>query len=285
MNRRFIITETEKKHIKNLYNISEQDFSKGEEIAKGFFDLVKQKLKEPSSSSSSSEPSSSSSSFDSGTSDSKTEYDTTSSGDNWMDVTKKVIKKFEGGYWNPECSKYPGSKHPGKTGMYSRSGETMFGLDREAGRIESVSPDGAKFFARIDEEKKKLGMDEFCRIWRWNYIPEEPLKTELMDLAAKTMKFLYERNASNFFKGKTREVVEASKPLLLHFSYATWNGPGFFQKFAQTMNQAIEAGKPMKELIQIAKDDRVKRIGGAWAKATQNVNAAIDAEASAQGIT
>lgn len=283
MNKRFIITEAEKKRIKTLYNISEQDLSQGEEIAKGFLDLVKQKLKNPSSSSSSSDISSNNiSTSDSGSKE--TEYDTTSTGDNWMDVTKKVIRKFEGGYWNPVCSKYPGSKHPGKTGMYSRSGETMFGLDREAGNIENVSADGKRFFQRIDEEKKKLGMDEFCRIWRWNYIPEEPLKSELTDLAAKTMKFLYEKNASAFFKGKTREVVEASRPLLLHFSYATWNGPGFFQKFAQTINQAIQEGKPMKELIQIAKDDRVKRIGGAWAKGTQNVNAAIDAEASAQGI-
>lgn len=283
MNKRFIITEAEKKYIKSLYNISEET-SQGEEIAKGFLDLVKQKLKEPPSSSSSSEPSSSSSSSDSGTSNTKTEYETTSTGDNFMDVTKKVIQKFEGGYWNPECSKYPGSKHPGKTGMYSRSGETMFGLDREAGNIENVSPEGKRFFQRIDEEKTKLGMDEFCRVWRWNYIPEEPLKSELMDLAAKTMKGLYDKNASTFFKGKAREVVEASRPLLLHFSYATWNGPGFFQKFAKTINQAIEEGKPMKELIQIAKDDRVKRIGGAWAKGTERVNAAIDAEASAQGI-
>lgn len=275
MSRRFIITETEKKHIKNLYNISEQDLSNGEKIAKGFLELVKQKLKEPSSSSSSS---------DSGTSDTKTEYATTSSGDNFIDITKKVIQKFEGGYWNPECSKYPESKHPSKTGMYRRSGETMFGLDREAGKIENVSPEGKQFFGRIDEEKRKLGMDEFCRTWRWNYIPKEPLKSELMDLAAKTMKGLYDKNASNFFKGKTREVVDASRPLLLHFSYATWNGPGFFKNFAKTINQAIEEGKPMKELIQIAKDDRVKKIGGDWASATQKVNAAIDAEASAQGI-
>lgn len=273
--RKLIISEEEQKHIKNLYKINEID---AEKVVTGLFQMAQDYASGKRGGMETT----------SDDSEEKTDYSdepSSSTGDNWMDVTRKVIKEFEGGYWNPECAKYPGSKHPTKTGMYKRSGETMFGLDREAGNIENVSSDGKKFFEVIDNEKRKLGMDEFCRVWKWNYIPSDPLKSELIDLAAKTMKSLYEKNANNYFKGKTRNVVENSKPLLLHFSYATWNGPGFFKKFANTINQAIEQGKPMKELIQLAKNDRTEKLGGAWAQATQKVNRAIDSEATSEGLS
>lgn len=272
--RKFIISEEEQKHIKKLYNINEID---AEKVVSGLFQMAQDYA------------SGKRGGMETTPDDSEEKVDysdepSVSTGDNWMDVTKKVIKDFEGGYWNPECAKYSGSKHPSKTGMYERSGETMFGLDREAGNIENVSSDGRKFFELIDDEKRKLGMEQFCKTWKWNYIPNEPLKGELIELAAKTMKSLYDKNAANYFKGKTRNVVENSKPLLLHFSYATWNGPGFFKKFANSINTAIEEGKPMKELIEIAKNDRTNKLGGAWASATQKVNRAIDAEASSEGI-
>lgn len=271
MTKKFIITESEKNQIRQLYQINEIDSEK-----------VLQALAQFVDSASSSKPNDTDSDV---SNKSETDYDTSSSsGDNWMDVTKKVIAKFEGGYWNPKCAKYPGSKHPSQTGMYRNSGETMFGLDRKAGNIQKVSSDGKRFFDRIDDEKKKLGMKEFCRVWKWNYIPEDPLKSELMDLAAKTMKTLYESNASNFFKGKTRKVVESSRPLLLHFSYATWNGPKFFKDFAKTVNKAIEEGKPIDEIVDIVKQDRTNSIGGAWAEGTKRVNAAIDQEASIDGV-
>jgi hypothetical protein len=193
----------------------------------------------------------------------------------WMNVTKKVIDNFEGGYWNYwECKNHPWHS------MYKKSGETMFGLDREAGDIENAVPnEGKQFFGVIDKEKQRMGMESFCNKWKWNYGGGE-LREKLLDLAARIMKNLYDKNAGIFFKGDTKKVVESSKPLMLHFSYATWNGPGFFKNFADSINQGVKDGLPIRKLVKIAKEDRKNKFAGTyWAQATEKVNAAIDDEA------
>jgi hypothetical protein len=42
----------------------------------------------------------------------------------------------------------------------------------------------------------------------------------------------------------------------MHFSYATWNGSGFFQKFAKSLNDKVKEGKSDNELIRQAIADR-----------------------------
>jgi hypothetical protein len=42
----------------------------------------------------------------------------------------------------------------------------------------------------------------------------------------------------------------------MHFSYASWNGPGFFQKFAKSLNDKVKEGKSDSELIKQAISDR-----------------------------
>lgn len=279
--KKIIITENQYKFLEKNYRITEE--TENEKIFGKFLSMVKDSGKQKSKSDSQGDDMS----FDLDD-NSKTDYSSTKGSnvdDNWMGVTKKVIEKFEGGYWNPVCAKYPRTRHPTKTGAYSRSGETMFGLDREAGNIENSSTEGRQFFARIDQEKQKLGEEQFCNTWVWNYIPPEPLKSELVDLAARTMKKFYDSNAKNFFKGNTKNVVESSRPLLLHFSYATWNGPGFFQKFANTINKGVEEGKSIKTLINLAKQDRINNIGGYWAEGSKRVNTAIDQEAQIDGVS
>lgn len=41
-------------------------------------------------------------------------------------------------------------------------------------------------------------------------------------------------------------------------TYATWNGPGYFKKFATDLAQAIKQGKSDKELIDVAIQSRGK---------------------------
>jgi hypothetical protein len=274
MSKKLIITENEKNRIKSLYNISEQGVNPLDVIfqtaMKRFDDFKSGKI------TSDSDEEDTDSDLDS---ESSTSYKSSGKGD-FNEITKKVIENFEGGYWNPECARYPGSKHPAKTGMYSRSGETMFGLDREAGRIEDVSSDGRKFFKLIDDQKEKLGMENFCKKWTWNYRGGD-IKNELLNLAVKTMKSLFEKYSKNYLSEKARNIVNNSNPLLLHFSYATWNGPGFFKDFANSINKAVNDGKSEKELVKIAKSDRDRRFsGGAWAKANEKVKSLIDKEAS-----
>ena len=93
------------------------------------------------------------------------------------------------------------------------------------------------------------------------------------------MKSLFDKNVRSYLSDKAKKVVESSRPLLLHFSYATWNGPGFFKDFAKSINKAIDEGKSEKDLIKIAKSDRDRRFGGgSWAKANEKVKSLIDKE-------
>lgn len=241
MSKRFIITEDEKTNIKKLYNISEQGIIN---IALNAADeYIKQQFSKPGGPTFDN-PSTSNTSQ---TNDSNLNSTSTGSVDSkWDKITKKVIDEFEGGYWNPKCG------HTTK-GM-GISTETMFGLDRYNGKIEST-PEGKEFFKIIDNEKTKLGLKPFCNTWKWNYRGgnlEDTLKT----LASKIMKRQYDSNSKNYFSPELRKRVEANDRLLMHFSYACWNGPGYFQKFAKKIDDSIKSGKSDSELINQAISDR-----------------------------
>lgn len=281
MTKKILISESEKKRIKELYTLSEAKIMGMDTDAflnqlKSMFDPSKPQSSKDDSSSEKKSDLTDKSTEDKSSSTEKSddkEGVNASGSDDFMTITKKVIDNFEGGYWNHwQCKSHP------YTSMFNRSGETMFGLDRKAGNIENISSDGKEFFKIIDDEKKKLGMSEFCKKWKWGYRGGE-LEGKLKDLAAKIMKGQYEKNMSAFVNDEeTKKRIESNKGLILHMSYATWNGPGFFKKFARKLKDAVKKGKSNKELVQIAKDDRTASIGGAWAKGTQKVNNMIDKE-------
>jgi len=181
-------------------------------------------------------------------------------GVDFMEITKKVIDKMEGGYWhgstpkNVETSKLGiCSNHP--KGSMGKSTETMFGLDRYNGNIEKT-PEGQEFFNIIDNEKKQLGMPKFCEKWKWLYRGGDK-ETQLKELAATIMKNSFDRNMNNFVKNtETKKRILNNPSLLFHMSYATWNGSGFFKKFANSLDNAIKQGKSDQELIDIAIQDR-----------------------------
>lgn len=200
----------------------------------------------------------------------KTPTDTSSSettissggGGNFMDITKKVIENFEGGYWNPFCPSHP------KGGM-GRSTETLFGLDRYNGNIESTS-EGKEFFRIIDDEKRAMGatssgsgsgmrwsnMDRFCKKWKWNSRGGDK-EQKLKELAASIMKKRFDSHMSSFVRDpKTRQKIMNNDGLLIHMSYATWNGSGFFKKFADKLQQGVKQGMTDKQLIDLAVQSR-----------------------------
>jgi len=244
MSKRFIITEDEKTNIKKLYNISEQGIIN---IALNAADeYIKQQFSKPggptfNNSSTSNTPSTPSTPSTSQTNDSNLNSTSTGSVDSkWDKITKKVIDEFEGGYWNPKCG------HTTK-GM-GKSTETLFGLDRYNGNIEST-PEGKEFFRIIDNEKTKLGIEQFCKTWKWNYRGGN-LEDKLKTLASKIMKYQYDYNSKNYFSPELRKRVESNDRLLMHFSYASWNGPGYFQKFAKSLEGGVKSGKSDEELIK-----------------------------------
>jgi len=243
MGNKLIITESEKKKIKEMYNIKEQTFMDA------LFDF------------SSLEDSKTDSKTDTKTDDETKDTDGKTSNINASDifdkVTDYVIKKFEGGYWNPYCN------HKSIGGS---STETMFGLDRYNGNIERTD-EGKKFFAIIDKEKKDRGafrvgrkwyrMGEFCKKWTHGFKGGDK-EDELRKLTIDIMRKNYERNASAYLSPELKKRVEKSPGLTLHFSYATWNGPGFFQKFGRSLSNKLKNDPNMseKELIDSAIADR-----------------------------
>lgn len=191
--------------------------------------------------------------------------------DKFKSVTKLVIDKLEGGYFHPNMR----TANPKKFGPYHRSGETMFGLDRHAGHglyystprksddvlrnlknIESgvytyKTPEAKEFWTTLDKVDAK-------NKWQWLYRGGS-LEDKLKDLTAEIMLPSYERNAKNYLDAKTREIVEKDNRLLFHFIYASWNGSGWFQKFATDMNKAVSSGiTEADKLSQVALDSRLK---------------------------
>jgi len=180
----------------------------------------------------------------------------------WKSFTDKIIDKFEGGYWNNDRLTPANEKcvnHPYES-MYDNSGETMFGIDRRAGDWDNDSA-GREFFGVIDDEKEDAGsMEEFCKTWKYNY-GGGSLREDLKLRAAALMKSAYDKN-SKYFTSETKKEVESSKRLLFHFAYACWNGSGFFQDFANDINNAVSAGKTGNELVDVAVNSRNNSFSG-----------------------
>lgn len=188
----------------------------------------------------------------------------------FLPITNLVIQKLEGGYFHPDMR----TKDPDKFGSYHRSGETMFGLDRHAGhslyysdkrKSDNVltnlkyipfykysNQDSADFWGYID----KVGARSK---WKWNFKPTGEIGDQLRLLASKIIYPAFIKNFNAFLTPEARTIVLNSNALMFHFSYATWNGAGWFKKFASDINQAIAKGiTDEKSLIKIAIDSRIK---------------------------
>ena len=199
----------------------------------------------------------------------------------WRSFTDKIIDKFEGGYWNNDktapndkkCIKHP------YTSISDKSGETMFGIDRRAGDWDNDS-DGQEFFGLIDDEKDEAGsMGEFCKTWVWLYRGGD-LEEDLMGMASVMMRKSYERN-KRWLSSEALKEVEGNKRLMFHFAYACWNGSGFFQDFAEDINNAVDQGLYGDDLVDVAVDSRNQRFGGTgWADANKKVVDAIKNDSS-----
>lgn len=159
---------------------------------------------------------------------------------NFIDSTKLVIDQLEGGYFNPAWHNV-GDKR------YSTSGETMFGLDRLQGKQETTAK-GKEFWSLIDKNKSK-------EVWKWNYKGGN-LGNKLKDLAVEIMYPLYSNNAKLYLNDKAKQIIEKDPALLFHFIYATWNGPGWFKKFATDINTAVNNG--VTNLQAVAINSRTK---------------------------
>ena len=162
-------------------------------------------------------------------------------------VTDTVIDKMEGGYFHPQMLVDGRVKDV----RYADSGETMFGVDRKAGGSINTTEAGKAFWKVIDDSNAK-------NTWKWNYLGGS-LNGKLKDLASDVMYPSYVSNSKNYLTPEASKIVDSDPRLIFHFSYATWNGAGWFKKFATDINKAVESGtKNPDKLVQVAIDSRTK---------------------------
>ena len=147
-------------------------------------------------------------------------------------ATVEVIKNLEGGYYHP--SMYPGRL---KDDRLAKSGETMYGIDRKEGNPGTTTcPACKKFWALLDEQ-------EASKKWAWLYIPPEPLKSQLINLAVEIMKPQYQQNMRENVKNKQLEkIINSDGRLMFNAVYASWNGPGWFAGFLRRITEEFEKG-------------------------------------------
>ncbi len=164
------------------------------------------------------------------------------------EITKMIIDKIEGGYYNPLWHF--------KSGM-GRSGETMFGIDRLHGGKLNTSGYGTQFWNIIDKNKKP-------EIWKHGYRGGD-LQEELTNLVIQIMKPHYEDLRQKYLSEDSKKIIDTDKVLTFNFIYASWNGSGIFQKLANEFNQAVEDGiTDIDELREVAIESRKNHTPG-WA--------------------
>jgi peptidoglycan hydrolase-like protein with peptidoglycan-binding domain len=161
----------------------------------------------------------------------------------WQGMVNLVIDKLEGGYYHPDMLR----DGRVRDSRYSGSGETMFGLDRKAGNNEST-PEGREFWAYIDSLNARSN-------WRWNYMAKDnaEIGSKIRQLAGNYIKPYYGKYIKTHLSPEAAAIVNNYAPLTFNFIYATWNGEGWFKRFANALNNAVSSGntnpKSLNDLV------------------------------------
>ena len=145
----------------------------------------------------------------------------------FLSLTNVVIDNFEGGYYHPDMAK---KMKPSDQALLAASGETMFGLDRKAGAQLAVYPEWKQFWDMIDKANARTN-------WK-HYSLGGALNTPLKGLAGRIMYQWFNHLAAKYLIGNSIDKIAADDRLVIHFSYASWNGEGWFRKFANALNGA-----------------------------------------------
>jgi hypothetical protein len=166
-------------------------------------------------------------------------------------AAKSIIDNIEGAYVDPSQLTNKRERR-----AFRKSGETMFGIDRRTGGRLNRSDAGRKFWALIDADKRK-NPEKWTR-----YYDGGEIKGQLQDLASQIMEPEFERLLSTHFNSREQQLIKSDPRLLYHFAYATWNGPGWFRKFANSIKSEIRKGNTdTNKLFNTAIQDR-KEAGG-----------------------
>lgn len=160
--------------------------------------------------------------------------------DKFVGLTKVVIDNLEGGYYHPDMLPQFNAR---SQAILKASGETMFGLDRKAGVQLSAYPEWKSFWSIIDRDRSR-----FPTRWKHEYRGGNA-ESELKMLASVIMYKWFQYLAKKYILVGSLDEIENDERLIIHFSYAAWNGEGWFKKYATALNNAILKYPNNKEMI------------------------------------
>ena len=144
-------------------------------------------------------------------------------------ITQIVIDHFESGYFHPNMTKRMSQTDRNRL---AASGETMYGLDRKAGiELAKFNPEWTEFWALIDKADAKTRWDHY-------YMGDPAIRPRLKELAASIMFRWFNELSRRYLTSSSIEKIAKDDRLILHFAYACWNGPGWFQKYGIALKEA-----------------------------------------------
>jgi hypothetical protein len=155
-------------------------------------------------------------------------------------MTIVVIDNFEGGYYHPDMKR---NFKPSDQKKLGDSGETMFGEDRKHGSQLSKYPEWKEFWGLVDADRVKNP-----GLWKYQYRGGK-LEGQLKKLTAAIMYKWFRYLAGKYILISSMDEIANDNRLMIHFSYASWNGEGWFERYAKALNVAIKQYEGDKEMI------------------------------------
>jgi len=145
--------------------------------------------------------------------------------------TEVVIDNFEGGYYHTDMKK---NFKPSDQKKLGDSGETLFGLDRKHGSQLKMYPEWKTFWDAVDADRKKNP-----GLWKYNYKPGGAIGKDFKRLASSIMYKWFQYLSGRHILISSMDEIANDDRLIIHFSYASWNGEGWFKRYAAALNAAI----------------------------------------------
>ena len=180
-------------------------------------------------------------------------------------IVQAIVDNLEGGYYHPTHA-FSFSQTDRNT--YKNSGETLYGLDRYAGNNEGIrkgpkNQSGIDFWAAVDAISGNGSYKDTSRtvktgqwnikkypkksgIWSWNHMPKKSesgydnLQKNLTKYITNSYNSLFNKYLAGHPVG---QLVQNDGRLKFMYYRATWNGSGFFQKYASNLKAVYDKGE------------------------------------------
>lgn len=189
-------------------------------------------------------------------------------------IVNLIIDNIEGGYYHPDMKPYLKGGEEMKD-----SGETMYGIDRKNGApLYTVgTPQAIEFWQIIDNNFGSHHADPSYYNDKADGNKKIPAAVgkQLRPLAAAIIKSGFEKNLKFLSEGAKKMVLNNPR-LLLQFIYATYNGSGFFQTFANVMNAAYANGERSAKAFWDLIQDKRRSYGGQYAKGADKLDGLLN---------